>query len=116
MPRASGEYSLRRMCAAWALSPAALPCCFCQYCMTMATLAAPHPFFSCFTNGTSSHGAEGSAASSLPQQRKRKMISLAVPRSMPPLLANCHDDQDNDRDAQDDKNQVAIAQGSGSKI
>src|ERR1700746_2096297 len=77
--------------------------------MTIATLAAPQPFFSCFTKGTSSQ-TDGAAA------RRQVLISstinagLETGRSIGLVSADGHDDQNQRGDRDQDDNQVAVCE------
>src|SRR6266850_4782247 len=115
MPFPCAEWSLARMLAASALSVGAFPCCCSQYCMTMATLAAPQPSFSCFTNGTSSQAPAASAASSVPQLASRSMTTVAARRSTA-ALANRNNDENHNSDDDEDDDQVALTQRACGKI
>src|SRR5579871_1414032 len=97
--------------AAESAAATALPCCFCQYCMTMAMLAAPQPSFSCLTKGTSSHTPGPSAASARPQRQSATRNFFIGPG-----LAESHDQQDQHRNANQDEQQIAVADSAGGKI
>src|SRR5437879_4670476 len=83
--------------------------------MTIATLAAPQPFFSCFTKGTSSHTPAGSAAKTNPHKHTRIAANLPRLRSMR-RLANRNNNQDQRRDGDQDNDQVSIAQRASGEI
>src|SRR5262249_25614987 len=91
-------------------------CCFCQYCMTMAMLAAPQPSFSCFTNGTSSQMPELCAATAMPQRHNNIAHLCGKPRAIRSRLANSNDDQNQRNDGQDNQDQVALLDPAGGKV
>src|SRR5215813_3706581 len=115
MPWALGEYSVCWITAASdpARSP---PVCFCQYCITMAILAAPQPSFSCLTKGTSSHRPPVCAAQRRPQRHTIAASLCGKPTVMKRPLAYGHDDQHQHRDRQDDPDQLFLTYVSCSKI
>src|SRR5690349_2816232 len=78
-------------------------------------LAAPQAFFSCFTNGTSSQTPAGSAAKSAVVTHSSSTRGLCSRSSMR-ASANRDNDQDERRDGDEQNNQVAIAECTGSKI
>src|SRR5262249_44752212 len=84
--------------------------------MTMAILAAPHPSFSCFTNGTSSQMLAACAPKAMPQRNKGIASLRGTPRTIRMCLANCNDDQNQRNDGQDDDDQVAVADPPRGKI
>src|SRR5579864_2879965 len=91
--------------------------CCCQYCITMAMVAAPQPFFSCFTKGTSSHTPDCPAASS--DSISNRVVRLSAAAIIGPgVLRSVHrdDDQYQHRDCQNNQDQVAVAETSGCKI
>src|SRR5438270_13263003 len=89
--------------------------CFCQYCITMAMLAAPQPSFSCRMNGTSSQTPDV-AAKTKPQRHKMHKSLCGIFRTMKTVLADGHDNQHQHRDAQNDQNQIAFAASTGGEI
>src|SRR5215831_8371295 len=91
-------------------------CCFCQYCITMAMLAAPQPSFSCFTNGTSSQTPAPCVAKAMPQRHNNIEHLCGKPRTIRPRLANSNDDQNQRNDGQDNQDQVALLDPSCGKI
>src|SRR5262249_43850843 len=91
-------------------------CCFCQYCMTMAMLAAPQPSFSCFTNGTSSQTPAPCVAKAMPQRHNNIEHLCGRPRTIQPRLTNSNDDQNQRNDGQDNQDQVALLDPAGGKI
>src|SRR5260370_31298151 len=121
-------------------------CCFCQYWITMAMLAAPHPSSSSFTKGTSSHtpeawpakagsparavfaccgGKAGSPAGAvfaccggkaMPQRLKSMIRRRGMSRNARRCIANGNDNQNQREDRQDDQDQVAIANSAGGEI
>src|SRR5438034_11679663 len=110
MPRSRSEYKARWIWTASALGAAVRPCWSIQYCITMAILAAPHPFFSCLTKGTSSHSPDGSAATT---RLQRHNISASVTekyRVMRSVLSDCNNDQNQCRDTQYDEKQIPVTQ------
>src|SRR5689334_7294429 len=82
----------------------------------MATLAAPQPFFSCLTKGTSSHTPGAPAANRLPHKHSNTVTRLRVRTSMQPLLTDGDDDQDERRDGNQNDKQVAIVNSAGGKV
>ncbi len=78
-------------------------------------LAAPQPFFSCFTNGTSSQTPDVPAAR-LPHSHSNTTTRLTVRTSMQLLLTNGDDDQDERRDGNYDDEQVAVIKPAGGEI
>src|SRR6266849_6745089 len=103
------------MRAASAIGFAAPPCCCCQYCITMAMLAAPQPSFCCFTNGTSSQRLEGLAAKSTPQTPSRTTV-LITRGGMGLRSTHRDNDQNESGDGNYDDNQVAVAESAGGKV
>lgn len=85
MPCALDEYN------AFSISPASEAlsgnrrCWRCQNCITMAMLAAPQPFFACFTNGTSSHTLDGSATHKNPHASIITAVWLSILPKITPL-------------------------------
>src|SRR5260370_22775612 len=102
------------MRAASAIGFAGPPCC-CQYCITMAMLAAPQPSFSCFTNGTSSQRLGGSPAKSTPQTPSIRTTVLITRGGMGLPSTRRHDDQNESCDGHYDDNQVAVAASAAGK-
>src|SRR5690349_4663809 len=81
----------------------------------MAMLAAPQPSFSCRMNGTSSQ-TPGAAPKTKPQRHKMHKSLCGICRTMKTVLADGHDNQHQHRDAQDDQDQIALAEIAGGKI
>src|ERR1700730_8539202 len=109
MPWALAEYSVRWI---WDASEAPFtgwPCWACQYCITMAMLAAPQPSFSCFTKGTSSQTPGKSAANSEPQAPSSRTVTLTMRLNML-KLSDRNNNQDERGDGHKNDNQVAIAE------
>src|SRR5579864_3086480 len=90
-------------------------CAACQYCITIAMLAAPQPFFSCLKKGTSIHTPGSCARQSVPQ-RPNIRLSLRGTRFMEQLLANGNDDQHDHGDSDDNPDQIPITEGARSEI
>src|SRR6266851_4051554 len=116
MPWAASECRARWICAASAVGlPDRPPCCSCQYCITIAMLAAPQPSFSCFTNGTSSQTPEGSAAKSTPPTHSIRTI-VPMTRGIGLLSAHRDNKQNQASDDDQDNNQVPVGEVAGSKV
>src|SRR6478752_6066553 len=103
------------MAAASETSSAGSERCFCQYCITMAMLAAPQPSFSCRMNGTSSQ-TPGTAPKTKPQRHKMHKSLCGICRTMKTVLADGHDNQHEHRNAEDNQNQIAFAEIAGGEI
>src|SRR5215470_8424975 len=83
--------------------------------MTMAMLAAPQPFFSCFTKGTSSQTPSGSTANRTPQRHRGMVAILRMLRSIG-RLPHRDDDQNERGDTDQDDDQVTVAESAGCKV
>src|SRR6478672_6680359 len=116
MPRALAEYSRRWIRSASEASFAAWPCCACQYCITMAMLAAPQPSFSCFTKGTSSQMPGRSAANNMPQTPSSTTTILTGRLNIGEVLPDSNNDQDERGNGYQNNDQIAIAQGAGGEV
>src|SRR5215471_4537046 len=116
MPWALGEYSVRWIRAASAEEAWVSPACFCQYCMTMAMLAAPQPSFSCLTKGTSSHRPPVCAPQKRPQRHTNNPSLRGMPKVTKSPLADGHDDQHQHHDGQDDPDQLSLTDVSRGKV
>src|SRR6478672_7770035 len=103
------------MATASAAVSISLACCLRQYCITMAMLAAPQPSFSCLIKGTSSH-TPGVVAKTKPQRHRIQMSLCGIFRAIKIFLADCHNDQYQHGYAEDDQNQVTLAEIAGIKI
>src|SRR6476660_2010573 len=95
---------------------AASPCCCCQYCITMAMLAAPQPSFSCFTKGTSSQTPGRSAAGSMPQTPSSRNPILTARPNILENLVHRNNDQNKNGHSHQNNDQVAITQRTGGEI
>src|SRR3982074_2964855 len=82
----------------------------------MATLAAPQPSFSCFTNGMSSQMPEGSAAKSTPQTPSIRTTILLMLGNMGWLCTHRDNDQNESGDGNQDNNQVPVAEIAGGEV
>src|SRR5215469_12832178 len=92
-------------------------CCRCQYCMTMAMLAAPHPFFSCLIKGTSSHTPGLCACKTMPQRHNSIIASLCGTQDVMKIRsADCDNNEHEHRDRQNDPDQITLAQIPGGEI
>src|ERR1700733_6835237 len=110
MPCAESVYKARKIWEGSASGSGDWPWCCSQYCMTMAMLAAPHPFFCCWTNGTSSHSAArpGAAVAA----HIERVTTAATPASLNSISEpsmDCDDDEDERCDANQNDEQIAIA-------
>src|SRR5260370_12597654 len=115
MPCAASECKARWICAAAAVGLLGRRWCSCQYCITIAMLAAPQPSFSCFTKGISSQMPEGSAAkSTLPTHSTRTMTHTT--RGIGLLLPYPADNQNQTREDDQSNDQVPVAEGAGGKV
>src|SRR6478752_8592961 len=103
------------MATASAAASISLACCLRQYCITMAMLAAPQPSFSCLMKGTSSQ-TPGGPANTMPQRHKIQMSLCGKYRAMKTVLADCHDNQHQHRDAENNQDQIPFAEIAGIEI
>src|SRR6478735_4967424 len=103
------------MATASAAASISLACCLRQYCITMAMLAAPQPSFSCLIKGTSSQ-TPGVAAKTKPQRHRIQMSLCGIFRAIEKVLPDCHNDQYQHRNAQNNQDQITLAETTGGKI
>src|SRR6266446_3472951 len=115
MPWAASECRARWICAASVVGLPDRRCCSCQYCITIAMLAAPQPSFSCFTKGISSQMPEGSAAQSTPPTHSTRTMTRMT-RGMGFLLAYRDNNQNQSRDEDQNNDQVPVAEVAGGEI
>src|SRR5262252_6418554 len=111
MPWAFSEYSARWMAAASA-SAAGIGlrlCCRCQYCITMAMLAAPQPFFSCLIKGTSSHMPGLCARKTMPQRHSIVASLRGKPGFMRAHSPDCDNNEHEHGDRQNDPEYFTLA-------
>src|SRR5438477_1823463 len=93
----------------------AAPCCCCQNCITMAMLAAPQAFFSCFTKGTSSHSADGSAARRHAHASNSTAMWLWIFGNIR-YSAHRHNNENQCGDGDQNDDQVAVADPAGGEV
>src|ERR1700756_1513760 len=84
--------------------------------MTMAMVAAPQPFFSCFTNGTSSHMPSRSAASRTPRSNSIRTAALRMMRGIRKFLVHRDDDKDESSDTHQDNQQIVVVHPSSGEV
>src|SRR5260370_32190766 len=97
------------MCAASAVGLSDRRCCSCQYCITIAMLAAPQPSFPCFTKGISSQTPDGLAANSMPPTHSTR-TTMRITRGIGLLLMHRDNDQNQTGDDDQDNDQVSVAE------
>src|SRR5260370_17491455 len=103
------------MCAASAVGLSDRRCCSCQYCITIAMLAAPQPSFSCFTKGISSQMPEGSAAKSTPPTPSTRTMTRMT-RGMGFLLPHRDDNKNHSRDDDQNNDQLPVPEVAGGEV
>src|SRR5215472_12038898 len=84
-------------------------CWRCQYCITMAMLAAPQPFFSCLIKGTSSHTPGLCARKTMPQRHRIIASLCGIREFIRACLADRNDDEHERSDRQNDPENIALA-------
>src|SRR4051794_10967376 len=81
----------------------------------MAMLAAPQPFLSCLTNGTSSHTPDDSAAPARAQAQSPSTSHWTAMRGIW-ISTNCDNNQDQCGDRNQNDDQIAVTESPGGKV
>src|SRR5579863_8412230 len=115
MPPASREYSACWICRGSCSGIDRSEPLRAQYPITIASEAAPHPFFSCFTKGTSSQIAPSAHAAHANRQPHTTTLRS---RSMDFRLLGSDDHQDDDSCGQSDQNvgDLLVTQSTGGEL